>query len=92
MRPSATFVPVPSEAPSMTTPAELRRSMIVESGKHEEAARKEYHKALRSLNDCDPLSIGYEECQSRLRSASENLLMWRESHRQALAGVDHTSA
>lgn len=82
-----------AQAPSQpTTPTENRKAQIKATGAGEKAASSAYQQALVQVNSCDPLSVGYDECQARLQRAARLLIEAREAHRRALAGAEAQEA
>lgn len=69
------------------SPVDTRRSLIAETRKEEKAALSEYRDALGAVSSCDPLTVGYDACQERLRKASAALLAAREAHQRAMGGL-----
>lgn len=93
MRTRTTRGPVPPGTPQgvgtqiVETPDSLtdqRRRQIVAVSKQERAAKKEYDDALRAVNECDPLSVGYDECQWRLQKAAQLLLTMRDGVKRTI--------
>lgn len=72
----------------MTTPSGNRSAQINATASSERAAKKAYDEAIVAVNGCDPLTVGYDECQGRLQRAAKLLLKAREAHRLALVGAN----
>lgn len=77
----------PAESIHSTSAIEGRRTAIEATRKEEKAALAEYEKALEATQRCDPLTVGYAECQAQLRRASEALINAREAHQRAMSGM-----